>query len=192
MELILIDDTNKSITEVKRFPQGSSRPLNLLRMTSPVETEVLSALRRLIRATDLDAKKLARQTKLTTSQLLVMELLASTGELTVGGIAERVGLAQGTVTTMIDRLEERGLVSRRKGNSDRRQVKVSLQAEGQRLLAEAPTALQTLFLENFSGLREWEKMAILSSLQRLVDLMEAETLDASPVLDVGPIDQPPV
>lgn len=161
-------------------------------MTSSVETEVLSALRRLIRATDLDAKKLARRTRLTTSQLLVMELLTTGGELTVGGIAERVGLAQGTVTTMIDRLEERGLVTRRKSNSDRRQVKVSLQPDGQRLLAEAPTALQTRFLENFVGLRDWEKTAILSSLQRLVDLMEAETLDASPVLDVGPIDRPAI
>lgn len=163
-----------------------------MHMTSSVEIEVLSALRRLIRATDLDAKKLARQTELTTSQLLVMELLAVENELTVGAIAERVGLAQGTVTTMIDRLEARGLVARRKSNSDRRQVKVSLQADGQRLLGEAPTALQTRFLTNFAHLQEWEKTAILSSLQRLVDLMEAESLDASPVLDVGPIDHPPI
>lgn len=167
-------------------------PVDSIGMTLSVETEVLSALRRLIRATDLDARKLARQTKLTTSQLLVMELLASGVELTVGGIAERVGLAQGTVTTMIDRLEKRDLVSRRKGNSDRRQVKVSLKPEGRKLLAEAPTALQTRFLENFAGLQGWEKAAILSSLQRLVDLMEAEELDASPVLDVGPIDHAPV
>lgn len=185
-------DGNQLITEVNRCAQPSSPPVNFLGMAPSMETEVLSALRRLIRATDLDAKKLARRTKLTTSQLLVLELLAASGELTVGGIAERVGLAQGTVTTMIDRLEKRDLVSRRKGNSDRRQVKVSLQEKGQRLLAEAPTALQTRFLDKFSGLREWEKTAILSSLQRLVDLMEAEALDASPVLDVGPIDQPPI
>lgn len=158
-------------------------------MSSPIDIEVLSAMRRLIRATDLDAKKVARQTNLSTSQLLVMELLASIGELTVGGIGERVGLAQATVTSMVDRLEERELVARRRSDEDRRQVRVSLTAQGRELLAKAPTALQIRFLENFAGLRDWEKCAILSSLQRLADLMEAEDLDASPVLDIGNIDR---
>jgi len=159
-------------------------------MNASIETEVLSALRRLIRAADLDAKKLARQTDLSTSQLLVMELLAGRGEMTVGGIAERVGLAQGTVTTMVDRLEARGLLSRRRGNSDRRTVKVDVTERGRGLLAKAPAALQTRFLENLRELKTWEKTAILAALQRLADLMEAEDLDASPVLDVGSIDRP--
>ena len=157
-------------------------------MSSAIETEVLSAMRRLIRATDLDSKKLARQTKLSTSQLLVLELLSANTGLTVGAIAERVGLAQATVTNMVDRLEARKLVARRRGETDRRQVRVSLTQDGRELLAEAPTALQTKFLDNFTALQDWEKTAILSSLLRLADLMEAENLDASPVLDVGSID----
>ena len=79
-----------------------------------LDNAVLSALRRLIRAADLDARDLARQTGLSTSQLLVLELLDATGELTVGSIAREVGLAQGTVTSLIDRLVERGLLCRRR------------------------------------------------------------------------------
>ncbi len=157
-------------------------------MHDSLETQVLSALRRLIRATDLDSKGLARQTNLSTSQLLVMELLAASGELTVGGIAERVGLAQATVTAIVDRLGSRELVSRRRGNDDRRQVKVGLTAAGTALLERAPTALQTRFLRNFGPLRNWEKLAILAALARVADLMEVEDLDAYPVLDVGVID----
>jgi DNA-binding MarR family transcriptional regulator len=157
-------------------------------MSRSIETDVLSALRRLIRATDLDSKRLARETNLSTSQLLVMELLADGPALTVGRIAERVGLAQATVTSMVDRLEERGLVARRRGETDRRQVKVSLTSQGRTLAAKAPTALQTKFLANFALLQEWEKTAILASLQRLADLMEAKDLDAWPVLDVGNLD----
>ena len=157
-------------------------------MPESIETRVVSALRRLIRATDLDSKRLARQTNLSTSQLLVLELLAEGSTQTVGSIAERVGLAQATVTTMIDRLEQRDLVSRQRSDSDRRQVNVILTAAGRTLQQEAPTALQTRFLSNFATLQEWEKLAILSSLQRIADLMEAEHLDASPVLDVGTID----
>ena len=150
-----------------------------------LENAVLVALRRVIRAADLDAKDLARQTGLTTSQLLVLELLEASGEMTVGGIAREVGLAQGTVTSLIDRLVERGLLNRRRANQDRRQVKVALSDPGRALLAAAPTPLQRRFLESFSRLRDWEQTAILSSLQRLAHLMGAETLEAAPVLDVG-------
>jgi DNA-binding MarR family transcriptional regulator len=157
-------------------------------MNTAIETEVLSAIRRLIRATDADSKQLARQTQLSTSQILVLELLADAPSQTVGAIAERVGLAQGTVTNMIDRLEERGLVARKRGDSDRRQVNVSLTAAGRTLQQEAPTALQTRFLVNFHELQDWEKLGILSALQRVAILMEAKDLDAYPVLDVGIIE----
>jgi DNA-binding MarR family transcriptional regulator len=156
-----------------------------------LDNAVLSALRRLIRAADLDARDLARQTGLTTSQLLVLELLAGSGELTVGSIAREVGLAQGTVTSLIDRLVDRELLCRRRANSDRRQVKVVISDAGRALLAAAPTPLQTRFLEGFSSLAEWEQTAILSSLQRLAHLMGAESIEAAPVLDVGQINHPP-
>lgn len=145
-------------------------------------------MRRLIRATDLDSKQLARLTNLSTSQLLVLDLLAEDAPQTVGSIAEHVGLAQATVTSMIDRLEQRGLVERRRGESDRRRVRVVLTREGRSLQQQAPTALQTRFLENFARLQDWEKTAILSALLRVADLMEARDLDAWPVLDVGAID----
>ncbi len=155
-----------------------------------LENAVLVALRRVIRAADLDAKDLARQTGLTTSQLLVLELLEACGEMTVGGIAREVGLAQGTVTSLIDRLVERGLLNRRRANQDRRQVKVALSDPGRALLAAAPTPLQRRFLESFCRLQDWEQTAILSSLQRLAHLMGAETLEAAPVLDVGHLGPP--
>lgn len=157
-------------------------------MNEGIETHVLSAIRRLIRATDLNAKQLAKRTNLSISQLLVLELMAEYPELTIGGIAERVGLAQATVTGIVDLLERRSLISKQRSDNDRRQVKVSLTQQGQRFLDEAPVALQTKFLRNFVGLKDWEKLAILSSLNRLADLMEAEDLEASPILDVGAID----
>jgi len=157
-------------------------------MRTPIENEVLSAMRRLIRATDLDSKRLARRTNLSTSQLLVLELLAQEATQTVGSIAEQVGLAQASVTNMVDRLEERGLVERRRNDADRRQVNVILTGAGRELLNQAPTVLQNRFLANFNELKEWEKTAILASLLRVADLMEAEDLVAWPVLDVGSLD----
>ena len=157
-------------------------------MNEAIETQVLSALRRLIRATDLDSKQLARDSNLSTSQLLVLELLAEDSTQTVGSIAERVGLAQATITNMVDRLETKGLVERQRSESDRRQVNVILTAAGRDAQARAPAALQTIFLKNFAILQDWEKHAILAALLRVADLMNAKDLDAYPVLDVGSID----
>ncbi|MGD8324236.1 MAG: MarR family transcriptional regulator [Gammaproteobacteria bacterium] len=157
-------------------------------MNDTIERQVLSAIRRLIRATDSNAKKLARRTNLSISQLLVLELLGERAELTIGGIAERVGLAQATVTGIVDTLARRSLVARQRGNDDRRVVEVSVTRKGREFLDKAPVALQTRFLRNFAALRGWEKMAILSSLERLADLMEVEDVEASPILDVGTLD----
>jgi len=151
--------------------------------------EVLIALRRIIRATDSSSKTLARETGLTTSQLLVLQLLEPGGELTIGDIAKQVNLSQGTVTIIIDRLEERSLVARKKGKQDKRKVFVEITESGRNMLAQAPKLLQTTFTENFARLAEWEQTFLLAALDRVAHLMNASFIDASPVLDVGAVDR---
>lgn len=150
---------------------------------------VLVALRRIIQATDFNAKLLARQTDLTTSQLLVLQLLESGGAMTIGELAKQVNLNQATVTAVVDRLEERKFVERHRGQEDRRKVYVSLAKEGQDALEQAPRLLQSVFLDNFAKLADWEQTAVLSSVERIAHLMNAAYLDASPVLDIGPVDR---
>ncbi|MHB1206379.1 MAG: MarR family winged helix-turn-helix transcriptional regulator [Rhodospirillaceae bacterium] len=150
---------------------------------------VLVALRRIIRATDFSAKNLARETGLTTSQLLVLQLLEPGGELTIGDLAKQVNLNQATVTTLVDRLEERALVMRQKGKQDRRHVFVTLAPGGREIVGDAPKLLQAVFLENFGRLADWEQTYILSAVERVAHLMNAAFLDASPVLDIGAVDR---
>jgi len=150
---------------------------------------VLVALRRIIRATDFSAKHLARETELTTSQVLVLQLLEPDRALTIGELAKEVNLNQATVTTLVDRLEERHLVKRHKGKQDRRQVFVKLSTKGKEILEQAPKLLQAIFLENFGKLADWEQTYILSAVERVGHLMNAAFLDASPVLDLGAVDR---
>jgi len=149
----------------------------------------LIALRRIIRATDFSAKNLARATELTTSQLLVLQLLETEIELTVGYLARQTNLSQATVTTIVDRLEARSLVKRKKGEEDKRKVFVIIAAGGRDILDHAPKLLQATFRENFSRLAEWEQTYVLSALERVAHLMNAGFLDASPVLDIGAVDR---
>ena len=151
--------------------------------------DVLIALRRIMRATDLYSRRLSKEVGLTAPQLLILQSIDARGELTMGQIASDVSLSQATVTTILDRLEKRNLLTRERGETDKRRVYARLTEEGSAVVAKAPTPLQEEFTHRFSQLKEWEQSLILSSLQRVASMMNAEDIDASPVLDVGAIDR---
>jgi DNA-binding MarR family transcriptional regulator len=156
--------------------------------TSAQHREVLSAIRRIIRATDIHSKKMIKESGLTSAQILILQTLIDEGQLTAAQLAERISLSQATVTTILDRLESRGLVIRERDTQDRRKVRVLITDEGQKVWQKAPTLLQTNFIEHFDNLKDWEQTMIVSALQRVADLMNAESIDASPVLEIGAID----
>lgn len=151
------------------------------------DEDMLVALRRIMRATDLYSRQLSKRAGLTTPQLLVLQAIRDLGDVTIGTIARRVNLSQATVTTILDRLEQRGLSYRERSTIDRRKVHAHLTDEGERALLDAPTPLQESFLQRFSGLADWEQSMITAALQRVADMMDAGDIDASPVLHVGAI-----
>lgn len=149
--------------------------------------EVLVSLRRIIRATDIHSKKLSKHSGLTAPQLLILMAIEKLGDVTIGTVAKDVNLSQATVTTILDRLEKRNLVMRVRSEVDRRRVHAQLTEEGKRVVCDAPSPLQESFVAQFDTLPEWEQTMILSSLQKLAELMQASDIDASPVLHVGDV-----
>lgn len=150
---------------------------------------VLIALRRLIRATDIYSRDLARSTGLTTPQLLLLQSIKQKGELTIGQLATEVNLSQATVTSILDRLESKGCITRKRSEQDKRKVHAYITEHGEKLIKEAPIPLQESFIRQFDNLEEWEKSMIIASLQRVAMMMDAEGIDAAPVLDVGVLDR---
>jgi DNA-binding MarR family transcriptional regulator len=151
--------------------------------------DVLIALRRIIRATDLYSRRLSRESGLTAPQLLILQAISTHGEITMGDIAAEVSLSQATVTTILDRLEARKLVVRERGLTDKRRVYAHMTDAGLALLTDAPEPLQETFVRRFSALKDWEQSQIISSVERVANMMDAGDIDASPVLDVGAIDR---
>jgi len=151
--------------------------------------EVLVALRRIIRATDLHSKKLSKTSGLTSPQLLILQTLRDNSDLTVGEVAKRVSLSQATVTTIIDRLERGEYVYRERSTSDKRKVHVHLTEKADQTLVDAPKPLQEDFIRQFQDLHDWEQSMILSSLERVAYMMDAQHIDAAPVLDIGALDR---
>lgn len=151
--------------------------------------EVLVALRRIMRAVDIRSRHLSRASGLTAPQWVLLRALAASGSMGIGNLAREIHLSQATTTDIVDRLEKRGLVSRARSTVDRRRVQVAILPEGIRLVDESPAPLQQDFVDRFQRLNDWEQTQILSSLQRLGEMMDAQRIDAAPMLEIEPISE---
>lgn len=146
---------------------------------------ILVAIRRITRAIDLHSKQLVKRAGLTVPQLLVMQAIRRGGKQSIGAIAADVSLSQATVTTVLDRLERGGLVRRERSDQDRRVVSACLTLDGQAKLEEAPEPMQTNFMREFARLESWERHMLTAALERVASMMDAEDLDAAPILAPG-------
>ena len=152
--------------------------------------QVLSSLRRVIRAIDLHSKQLVKTASVTGPQLRLLQLIRRGGDdATASELSDAMSLSQATVTSILDRLEDRGLLERIRSQTDKRKIHPRLTDAGARLLEQAPTPLQDSFVRKFDRLQSWEQHMIIASLQRVAEMMDAEDIDASPYLDLGSLDR---
>ena len=149
----------------------------------------LVALRRILRVTELNSRELARKSELTASQLLVLQHLGENGASLPSTIARSIDLKQATVTVLVNKLEAAGLVTKRRDTEDRRRVWVELTDAGRAAREDSPDLLQSRFERGFEGLEEWEQAMIVATLERVASLLDAEEIDAAPILDVGDLDR---
>jgi len=147
--------------------------------------ELLIALRKVIRAIDLHSKHLSKTSGLTSPQLLIMLEIDKVSGVNSSQVAKNINLSAATVTNILDRLENKDLVSRVRNTQDKRKVGLYLTENGKTLLLNAPQALQEHFIENFSNLAPWEQSQLLSSMERLADMMNANEIDAAPLLELN-------
>lgn len=94
------------------------------------------------------------------------------------GLAKETGLSSGAMTNRIDKLESRGLVTRKPDKSDRRAVIVSLTADGKKTIDAAIKLRLKAADESLKGLsaRECSDLAALLRKVRLTGLSEAEEI----------------
>lgn len=150
--------------------------------------EIIVAIRRIIRAVDIHSRGLIRDFSITTPQLLVLKTIQERGEETAAGLSQETSISQPTLTGIVRRLHERGFIERRRSDEDRRKVLLRLTPKAEAVMASAPSPLQDAFLERYARLPQWEQTQLLASLQRVVAMMEAGALDASPLLTTESLD----
>jgi DNA-binding MarR family transcriptional regulator len=148
-----------------------------------LEDQVLMALRRIVRAIDLHSRRLFDQYGLTGPQLVTLRAAwALEGSASAGAVARVVQLSQPTVSGILDRLERQGLVARVRDDSDRRNVLIRVTPAGESVVRGSASLLQDRFVRAFRDLPSWEQLQMLSTLQRIAFMMDAEEIDAAPLL----------
>ncbi|TQS74087.1 MarR family transcriptional regulator [Rhodobacteraceae bacterium] len=145
----------------------------------------LIALRRILRATEIFGRDLAKAAGLTPVQFRVLQVVAETDWSTAKAISTRMGVSQATVTSLVDKLVDKGMVKRQRSEIDRRQTDIVLTPAGSYALEEAPDALQQRFVKKFESLEDWEQAQLIASLERVAGMLDAHDLDVAPVLHVG-------
>lgn len=165
-------------------PESIQQP----RESSVEEERFLTALRRIMRAVDRYSKSLAKVHGVTVPQLVCLRQLERSEGLTLSELAEAVSLSPATVSGIMVRLTDHGLVERRRGSRDRRRVRAYLTAKGRRLIDKAPAPLQDSLIEQLRDLDETSRSKIVMVLEQVVDMMDASDLDAAPL--VAPVTGP--
>jgi DNA-binding MarR family transcriptional regulator len=159
------------------------------RMENELIASTWRAIHKILRTAETGERKLADSTGLTSSQVQVMQEIARCGDVTPSEVAHALQLSQASITNIVDRLEELQLATRRRGEKDKRQVRLTLTVRGAAMLESATDLLQNRVGQRFDELASWEQAMILTALERLADLLDTGGVDGLHAIRHGAADR---
>lgn len=134
---------------------------------------VMKAIRRIVRAIDMRSKKVARETGLTIPQIVVLQAIRELGDVTTAALSKDADISPATTVTILDNLEGRGLVARRRSASDRRIVHTALTRRGADILSKAPPLFDDEFLAQFARMPRAGRAAVIDALRSVADMLDS-------------------
>lgn len=139
--------------------------------------EIIFAVRRMLQAKELYTKELNKKYQVSASQLNCILALDEHGPLPPSQIARHIMVNSSTVTGIIDRLERKELVERKRISYDRRVITIELTKAGKHLAKNAPPPIQQRVLDGLKSMSTQEIEQIVHSLKRLTNMLSIQDLD---------------
>ncbi|MBW2004016.1 MAG: MarR family transcriptional regulator [Deltaproteobacteria bacterium] len=139
--------------------------------------EIIYQIRRLMQAGELFTKELNKTYQVSAPQLHCLLALHENGPLPPSQIARRIMVKSSTVTGIIDRLEQKGLVYRIRNSPDRRVITIQLTEAGKELAQNAPPPIQHKIVDGLKKLPEGEIKQIILSLSKLTHMLDVQDLE---------------
>ena len=146
-------------------------------------SEIMQSLRRIIKSLQDYSQKVYSYFGVTGPQLWVLKTIYQSGSLSLGELSKRMYLHPSTITGAVDRLEKKGYVLRDRNAEDRRVVKVRLTSKGNRLAKKGPNPVQGRMIYGLRKLKEDELSLINQSVEKLVEIMEAQNVKVTFMFD---------
>ncbi|WP_077302988.1 MarR family winged helix-turn-helix transcriptional regulator [Virgibacillus pantothenticus] len=102
-----------------------------------------------------------------TSEFTILETLYHKGKQTVREISDSVLIKTGSITYVIDRLEEKGMLQREHCQKDRRVVYIDITDEGKNLMDEIFPKHQKVIEELFMDISDEQKQTVIDVLKKV-------------------------
>ena len=155
--------------------------------------DLLRKLRKILRSINLESKRIEKSFGISIPQLLTLEFLCSFEDYssTASKIKDHLNLNASTVSGIIHRLEQKGLVIRRSIASDKRSSQVVLTAKGLNLLNDTPKTMQERLTSRLDKLAPQQLSELERNVDLLVELMEIEDLESGSILATQEIESFP-
>jgi DNA-binding MarR family transcriptional regulator len=140
----------------------------------------MDAVRAVVRALRLNTREIELKIGISLAQLFVLQQVAERPAESLNDLAERTATHQSSVSVVVRRLVDRGLVSRRSSTVDKRRVQIAATPAGVDLLKGAPRTIQTRLINAMERLTATER-------RDLADLFEKWLGAANVSLNVPPM-----
>jgi DNA-binding MarR family transcriptional regulator len=148
----------------------------LIRMADnrKIASEIVNCVRALQRIGPRQSAEFVQKYRITGQQLGALRIVERTPAISLRELSERMYLHISTVSGIVDRLEKRGYLSRKRSSTDRRVVHLHTSAEGRRVIKKTPLAGMGLLFHNIDKLPPAQLREIAKALRLILNVMEIE------------------
>lgn len=136
--------------------------------------EIVQTFRRIFKSIQEYSEEVLKVFGVTGPQLWLLKILHVEDGTPVGELSQKMFLHISTVSSIINRLEEKGYIERKRTKTDRRLVLIHLTEKGQKIITRAPEPAQGKLLHGLQNLSQKEVLGLYESLQKIVQLMEVD------------------
>jgi DNA-binding MarR family transcriptional regulator len=135
--------------------------------------DILDSIRRLVQELRVADREAETELGLTGAQLFVLRKLSEAPAMSVNELAERTCTDQSSVSVVVHRLVDKGLIRRQESPTDRRRAELSLTAPGRKLLSrvQASHSPQDRLIETIESMSARNRQQLATLLLQVVDGM---------------------
>ncbi len=133
---------------------------------------IVRSLRQLTQYLERHSRMLFEHQGVTVPQIMCLDNLIENGVMTMAVLATNIHVSPSTMAGIVDRLEKKKLVIRKRDTKDRRVIFVDITDSGRKFIKATPHLLHNRLHDTLNNLKQSEQIQIANSMEMLVNLLQ--------------------